>query len=106
MLQEAETRMKRVVLLILVLLLLVDLAEAAILGKANFYLPNPSAKTSVTSSHNHPGSGQNDFRHELASQNLPGHPRHGDARTVSLHVPPTLQIMHCSHLSSSGGLPT
>jgi hypothetical protein len=104
MVQEAETRMKRMVLLILALLLLMDLAEDGCLGKAKVYLPHPSAKTTVTSSH-HPGSVKTYFRHELASTDLPGSPRHGYARSVNLHFPPTLQIMHCCHLSSSGGNP-
>jgi hypothetical protein len=97
--------MKRMVLLILVLMLLVDLAEDGYLGKATFCLPCPSAKTTVTSSHNCPGSGQGDFGHELASPKAPGCPRHDEARPVSLHVPPILQIIHCCHLSSAGGIP-
>jgi hypothetical protein len=42
--------MKRMVLLILVLLLLLDLAEDGNLGKFTVYLPHPPAKISVTSS--------------------------------------------------------
>jgi hypothetical protein len=96
--------MKRMVLLILVLLLLVDLAEDGCLGKVNFYLPNPTAKTSVTSS-DHPDSGQTDFRHEIASPDLPGSLHHGDSQPVTLRVLPTIQIIHCCHFSSSGGIP-
>jgi hypothetical protein len=99
--------MKRLVLLILVLMLLVDLAEDGYLGKVTFCLPHPSAKTSVTASSKYPVSGQSDLGHEPASPNLPGNPCHGDAWSVSfLFVPPTLRIMHCCHLSSAGGLPT
>jgi hypothetical protein len=97
--------MKRLVLFILVLILLVDFAEDGYLGKVKTCLPNQSAKTSVTSSHHYPGSGPSDFQHELGSPNLKGTSAHGEARSVSLHVPPTLQIMHCCHLSSSGGIP-
>jgi hypothetical protein len=97
--------MKRMVLLILVLILMIDLAEDGCLGKVTVYLPHPSAKTSVTSSHNHPDSGQTDFRHELASLNLPGSPRHGDAKPVTLGLPHTLQIINCCHRGSSGGIP-
>jgi hypothetical protein len=97
--------MKRVVLLMLVLLLLVDLAEDGCLGKVTFCLPCPSAKTTVTSFHDCPGSGQSDFGHEVASPNVPGRSRYGEARSLSLHVPPTLQIIRCCHLSSSGGIP-
>jgi hypothetical protein len=97
--------MKRVVLLILVLMLLVDLAEDGCLGKVTFCLPCPSAKTTVTSSHDCPGSGQGDFGHELASPKVPGCSLRGEARPVSLHVPPALQIIHCCHLNSSGGIP-
>ena len=103
-LQEAETSMKRVVFLILVLLLFVDLAEDGYLGKANFYLPNPSAKTSVTSCP-HSDSGHIDFRYEFASTDLPGGPRHGDAQPVTLRLRLTLQLIHCCHLGSSGGIP-
>jgi hypothetical protein len=96
--------MKRVVFLILVLLLFVDLAEDGYLGKVNFYLFNRSAKTSVSSCP-HPGSGQTDFWHEPTSPDLPGSPRHGYARIVSLLVPATLQFIICCHLSSAGGIP-
>ncbi len=97
--------MKRVVPLILVLLLLVDLAEDGCLGKATAYLPCPSAKTTVTSSHHSPDSGQSDSGHELASPKVPGRPYRGEARSVSLHVPPTLTRIDCCHLSSAGGIP-
>jgi hypothetical protein len=98
--------MKRVGLLILVLLLLVDSAENGYLGKVTVCLPYPSAKTSVTSSSDYPGSGQSDSGHELASPNLPGNPRHGDGRSVSFFfITPILRIMHCCHISSAGGLP-
>jgi hypothetical protein len=97
--------MKRLVLFILVLILLVDFAEDGYLGKAKFCLPSPSAKTSVTSFHHHPGSGQTVFHEELGSPKVFVSPSHGEARPASLQVPPTLQIMHCCHLSSSGGIP-
>jgi hypothetical protein len=96
--------MRRMVLLILVLLLMFDLAEDGCLGKATFNLPHPSAKTSVTSSH-HSDSGQVDFRHELATADVPGSPRHADTQPLTLRVQPTLQIIHCCYLSSSGGIP-
>jgi len=63
---------KRLVLLILVLLLMIDVVEDGCLGKAKFNLPAP--QTSVTSS-DHPDSDQTDFRHKLASTDLPGSPR-------------------------------
>jgi hypothetical protein len=97
--------MKRMVLFILVLLLMVDLAEDGYLGKVKFCLPCHSAKTSVTSSHHNPCSGQGDFQHELASPEVTGSIRHGEAKPVRLQVPPTLQVIHCCHLSSSGGIP-
>ncbi len=96
--------MKRFVLLILVLLLMFDLAEDGCLGKAKFNLPDPPAKIGDTST-DLSDSGQTDFRHGLASADLPGSPRHGDIQPVTLCVPPTLQIIHCRHLSSSGGIP-
>jgi hypothetical protein len=97
--------MKRLVLLILAMLLLVDMAEDGYLGKVKFCLPNPPAKTTITSSHHNPCSGQSFSQHELALPKLPGSLPYGEALPVSLHVPPTLQIMHCCHLSSSGGIP-
>ena len=89
----------------LVLLLMVDLAEDGYLGNVKVYLPNPSAKTSVTSSHHHPGSSQTDFHPEFASPDFPGPPHTVNVRPSTLHLPPTLLIMHCCHLSSSGGIP-
>jgi len=100
----AETGMKRVVCLIVVLFILVDLAEDGCLGKANFYLPDPLAKTSVTSCPDS-DSGQTDSRYEFASTNLPTSLRHGDIKPVTLRVLHTLTIIHCCHLSSSGGIP-
>jgi predicted small lipoprotein YifL len=97
--------MKRVVLLFLVLMLLMDLADDGCIGKATFYLPHPTAKTTVTSCDSHPCSGQGDSGPELTSQHGPGPPRHSENRTVRPHVPPTLQIILCCHLSSSGGIP-
>lgn len=98
--------MKRLGLIILVLLLLVDLAENGSLGKVTVCLPNPSAKTFVTSSSKYPVSGQSYLGHEQASPSFLGNPRHGYARSVTfLFVPPTLRIMRCSHLSGAGGLP-
>jgi hypothetical protein len=97
--------MKRLVLLILVLVLLVDLTEDGFLGNVKFCLPTPSAKTAVTASHHHPGSGQTDFRHELAFPHFPGSPHPVNVRPLTLHLPPTLQIMRCCQLSSSGGIP-
>jgi hypothetical protein len=97
--------MKRFALLILALLLIMDLAEDGYLGKVKFCLPHSSAKTSVTSSHHHPDSGQIDFRHELGPPDFPGRPHPANVRPLTLHLPPTLQIMNCCHLTSSGGIP-
>jgi hypothetical protein len=97
--------MKRLVLFLLVLILLVDFAEDGYLGKVKFCPPNHSAKTSVTSSHHHPGSGQTNFQHELASPTVLESPYYGEAWPAGLQVPPTLHILHCCHLSSSGGIP-
>jgi hypothetical protein len=93
-------------LLILVMLLLVDVAEDGFLGKVKFCLPTPAAKTAFTASHSHPDSGlaQTDFQHEVTSPNTLGSASHDESCRVSLQVPPTLQIMHCCHLSSSGGM--
>jgi hypothetical protein len=97
--------MKRMILLILALLLIMDLAEDGYLGKVKFCLPHPSAKTSINSSNDHPGSGQTEFHPELASPDFPGPPNTVNVRPSTLHLPPILQIMFCCHLSSSGGIP-
>ena len=80
--------MKHMVLLILVLFLMVNLAEGGCLGKGKFNLPAPSAKTSVTPTDDHPNSDKIDFRHELASTDLLGSPRHTDAQLLALRFPP------------------
>jgi hypothetical protein len=98
-------KMKRLVLLILVFLLMVDLAEDGCLGKAPPYLPCPTAKTSATSSHNHPGSGQTDFRYEPTSTDLSGSPRYVIGQPTTLLVPHILKIIHYSHLGGAGAIP-
>jgi hypothetical protein len=100
-----KTKMERMVLLILALLLILDLAEDGCLGKVKVYLPHPSTNTSVTSSHHHPDSAKTDIGPELALKDWPGIPRPGNARLVTLRLPATLQIIKCCHLCSSGGIP-
>jgi hypothetical protein len=95
---------KRLVLAILALLLLVDLAEDGCLGKATVYLPCPSAKTTVTSSH-HPCSAKIDLRLQLASPDLPESPQHDNTKPGSLRISSTLLILHCCHFNSAGGIP-
>jgi hypothetical protein len=97
--------MKRMVLLILVFLLMMDLAEDGCLGKAVLYFPTPSTKTCVTSQHHHAGLSQDDYHSALTSPELPGKPYSNESRPTTLSLPLSLQIMHCCHLSSSGGLP-
>ena len=99
--------MKRLVLFILVLILMVDFTEDGYLGKVKFCPPYSSSKTAVTASHGHPdsGPGQSDFQHDLAFRQGPADLCGCEARPVKLQVPPTLKIMHCCHLSSSGGIP-
>ncbi len=104
---KAEVKLKRLLLFILVLILLVDFAEDGHLGRVKICPSHHSAKTSITASHNHPNSGsaQSDFWHEPGAPNGQGSPSHGEARPVSPQVWATLQIMHCCHLSSAGGIP-
>ena len=97
--------MKRMLLLILVLVLVADLMEDGCFGKGPFYLPGPSSEIAITSSHNYHASVRNDLCHALLLVDLPGSSFCGDAQPVTLHVPPTLRIMHCCHLNSSGGIP-
>jgi predicted small lipoprotein YifL len=103
-LQKEKTKMKRMMLLILVLLFMADMAEDGCLGKGKVYLPYPSGKTTVTASYQL-DSTKNDLRHELALPNVTAGPHHGDARPGSPQVPATFQILYCCHLSSSGGIP-
>jgi hypothetical protein len=103
MVQEAETRMKRVVLLILALLLLSDLAEDGCLGKATFVALQSSAKTSLTSPL-HNCSGKVDSPYSLPSQG-------GEisrlllCQPVTFLVQPALKIVIYTHTGSSGGIP-
>jgi hypothetical protein len=97
--------MKRTLLLILVLLLAVDLTGDGYLGQARFYLPHSSARTTVSSSHSHCGSGQAGLRQEPVPLDLPGSPCDGQAQLLTLFLLPTLQLMHCCHVSGAGGIP-
>jgi hypothetical protein len=99
--------MKRAILLILMLMLLVDLAEDGHLGRVKFFLPQHSAKTTVTSSSKCPASGQSGLGLDLASPIFPGSLYEGHTWSIRslFFVPPTLRIMHCCRLSSAGGIP-
>jgi hypothetical protein len=102
MLQEGGTWMKRVVLLILVLLLVIDLADGC-LGKATFVAPDSAAKTSLTSPLDD-CPGKVDSSYTLPSPGgeiyclLPYQP-------VTPLVQPALKIIISNHTGSSGGLP-
>jgi hypothetical protein len=102
MLQKMETWMKRVVLLILVLLLVIDLADGC-LGKATFVAPDSAANSSLTSPlDNCPG--KVDYSYTLPSQG-------GEIsclmqfQPVTLLVQPALKIITYNHTGSSGGMP-
>jgi hypothetical protein len=103
MLQEVKTWMKRVVLLLLVLLLMIDLGEDGCLGKATFVAPQSTAKTSFTSPL-HDSSGKVDSPYTLPSQGgeisllMPLQP-------LTLLVQPALKIIIYNHTGSSGGMP-
>jgi hypothetical protein len=97
--------MKRTVLLILVLFLMVDLTADGYLGQARLYLPQSSAKTSVSSSPSHSDPGQADWRQDPVRANSPVSPRDREARPVTLALLPTLQMMYCCHASGAGGIP-
>jgi hypothetical protein len=94
--------MKRMVLLILVLFLIMDFAEDGCPGKAKLNFPDSSI--SLTAS-DHPDSDQTDFRHKIASTDLPGSPCPENVQPVILRVAATLQIIRCCHINSSGGIP-
>ena len=97
--------MKRILLLILVLLLLVDLAEDGCFGPATVDLPVALTKTSITTPH-HAGSGQVDLRHEFAPANLwkPSCP--ANYQPATFRVQPTLKIIDYRNTGSSGAIPS
>lgn len=92
--------MKRMVLLILVFLLMMDLAEDGCLGKAVLCLPHPSTKTSVSSQHLHSAPGHDDSHSELAPSNLPEKPYYEEAGSATLRLPLTLQIIYIAAISA------
>lgn len=98
-----ETRMKRVVLLILALLLLSDLAEDGCLGKATFVAPQSSAKTSLTSPlHDCPG--KVDSPYTLPSQG--GEiSRLRQFQRITPLAQPAIKIITYNHAGGSGGIP-
>lgn len=103
MLQEAETRVKRVILLILALLLLSDLAEDCCLGKATVVPPHSSAKTSLSSPLRN-CSGKVDSHHTLSSDG--GEiSRLLQFKPVMLLAYSSLKIIIHNHTGSSGGVP-
>jgi hypothetical protein len=100
MLQEAETSMKQVVLLILVLLLVIGLGY---LGKAMFVAPDSAAKTSLTSPLDD-CSGKVDSPYILPS---PGAEisRLLQCQPATVLVQPALKKIIYNHTGSSGGIP-
>jgi hypothetical protein len=96
--------MKRIVLLILVLLLLIDQAEDGNLGKATFVAPQSSAETSLISSLL-PCSGKVDSIHYTLPSDGGGISRLLQFQPVMLRVQPTLKIIIYNYTSSSGGMP-
>ena len=95
--------MKRVVVLILVLLLLVDLGEDGQLGKATFVAPQSDAKTSLVS----PlvdCSGTVDSLYTLPADGWEKC-RLLQCPPLILPVQPALRIIIFNHTNSSGGIP-
>lgn len=97
--------MKRILLLILVLFFLADLADDGQVGKPKYCLGHSPVKITVTSTDQNPGPGHIDLHHDPASLKVPGKPFSSSFQPTTLHLSPTLQIMHCCHLSSAGGNP-
>jgi hypothetical protein len=94
--------MKRLVLLILVLLLVIDLADGC-LGKAMFVAPDSATNSSLTSSLDD-CSGKIDFPYILPSQ--AGEISHLlQFQPVMPVVQPALKIIISNHTGSSGGMP-
>jgi hypothetical protein len=96
--------MKRMGLLILVLVLLVDLAQDGYLGRVVFCPSHHSAKTSITPSDHHPGPCQSFLQHGLTSLDVPGRSP-SDARSATSCFTPKPQKKLCCHLSGAGGIP-
>jgi hypothetical protein len=102
MLQDAEIWMKRVVLLILVLLLVIDLADGCF-GKAAFVAPDSAANSSLTSPLDD-CSGKVDSPYPLPSQG--GEISHLlQFQPVKPLVQSALKIIISNHTGSSGGMP-
>ncbi len=103
MLPGVETGMKRVVLLFLALLLLIDLADDGHFGKATFVAPQSTAKTSLIS----PlldYSGTVDSRYTLPSDGWKIS-RLIQWQPVTLPLRTALKLNIYNHTSSSGGIP-
>ena len=96
--------MKRIVLLILALLLLLDLAEDGCLGKASFVPSHSSAETSVTSPHCY-DSGKVDSRSALPSPDYGEMSGLRQLQPVTLRIHPALKIIDYCNTGSSGGIP-
>jgi hypothetical protein len=96
--------MKHIVLLILALMLLIDLAEDGCLGKANFYLPSSSAKSSITSFYH------SDHQNFPSSSGLPSADWweanvQWPVRSVTPGLQLALKIIACCNMGSAGGIP-
>jgi hypothetical protein len=103
MLQELETWMKRLVLLILVLLLAIDLGGDGCLGKATFVAPQSAANSSLTFPLDD-CSGEVDSSYTLPPQSGEISPLL-QCQPVTLLVQPALKIIIYNHTGSSGGMP-
>jgi hypothetical protein len=101
---EAQAKMKRAIVLLVMLLLLIDLGQDGCLGKAVLVSPDSSAPTSLTSPPQYE-AGKADCHHKLSLTNCGVMSGCWPCQPVTLRVQPTLQVITFCHTNSSGAIP-
>lgn len=99
-----RTKMKRLVLLTLAVLLVLDLAHDGCLGKARFISPHSSVKVSDASPHNL-AAGKLDYPHELMCADWRRPRSQGRNQPFDPGIHQTLRIIDGCLRGSSGGIP-
>ena len=99
-----RTKMKRLVLLLLAVLLVLDLSHDGCLGKVKCISPHSSVKVSGFSTRYFP-AGKLDYPHELKRADWPGPPSQSRNQPLVPLNHQTLQIIDYCNTGSSGGIP-